>query len=286
MPTSISLTPPDDAAVNAVVRAALAEDVGTGDATAALAPGRPARARLICREEAILCGRPWFDAVYRELDRAVGVHWQAQDGDRLLPGQTVCEITGPAPVILTGERTALNFLQTLSGTATLTRRYVDAVAGSAARIFDTRKTLPGLRVAQKYAVRCGGGCNQRMGLFDAMLIKENHIAAAGGITAAVRAARQRHPDLPLQVEVETIEQLTEVLDLGVESVLLDNFDLEQLERAVAVRVAQGRVAALEASGGIGLAEVARIAATGVDRISVGGLTKHVQAVDYSLRIIG
>ena len=276
--------PPDQAAIEAAVQIALAEDVGTGDATASLVPDRPLRARLICREAAVLCGRPWFDAVYRALDPQVQIHWQALDGDSLVPGQTVCDLEGPVPVILTGERTALNFLQTLSGTATLTRRHVEAVAGSRARIFDTRKTLPGLRLAQKYAVRCGGGCNQRMGLFDAMLVKENHIAAAGGLTAAVLAARQRHPELPLQVEVETLDQLEEALQLGVMAILLDNFDIPQLARAVALRDRQGVAAELEASGGISLDTVARIAATGVDRISVGSLTKHVQAVDYSLRV--
>lgn len=277
--------PPQESLILAAVRAALAEDVGVGDATARLVPDRPARARLICREAAVLCGRPWFDAVYRALDAGVHVRWHAGDGEALTPGQTVCEIEGSAPAILTGERTALNFLQTLSGTATLTRRYVDAVAGSRARIFDTRKTLPGLRVAQKYAVRCGGGGNQRMGLFDAMLIKENHIVAAGSLTAAVLAARRWHPELPLQVEVETREQLDEALGLDVRSVLLDNFDVAQLIQAVAVRDQRGAATELEASGGIALDTVAAIAATGVDRISVGSLTKHVQAVDFSLRIV-
>jgi nicotinate-nucleotide pyrophosphorylase (carboxylating) len=277
--------PPDDPVILAAVRTALAEDVGAGDATASLIPDRPAHARLICREPAVLCGRPWFDAVYRVLDPQVRVHWQAGDGALLAPDQTVCEILGPAPAILTGERTALNFLQTLSGTATLTRRYVEAIAGSRARIFDTRKTLPGLRVAQKYAVRCGGGCNQRTGLFDAMLIKENHIAAAGGLTAAVLAARWRHPDLPLQVEVETLGQLDEALGLEVPSVLLDNFDIAQLRQAVALRDQRGVAAELEASGGVALDTVARIASTGVDRISEGALTKHVRAVDYSLRVV-
>jgi len=277
--------PPEDPVILAAVRMALDEDVGAGDATASLILGRPARARLICREPAVLCGRPWFDAVYGALDPQVRVHWQAGDGASLAAGQTVCEIEGPAPIILTGERTALNFLQTLSGTATLTRRYVEAVAGSRARIFDTRKTLPGLRVAQKYAVRCGGGCNQRMGLFDAMLIKENHIAAAGGLTAAVRAARRCHPALPLQVEVETLGQLDEALRLEVRSVLLDNFDIAQLRQAVALRDERGVAAELEASGGVALDTVARVAATGVDRISVGALTKHVDAVDYSLRMM-
>jgi len=280
----MQITPPDHSVVLAAVRMALAEDVGPGDATAALVPNQAVKARLICRESAVLCGRPWFDAVFGALDPTIQVCWAADEGQRLAPNQLVCELAGPAPQLLTGERTALNFLQTLSGTATLTRRYVDAIIGTRARIFDTRKTLPGLRLAQKYAVRCGGGHNQRLGLFDAMLVKENHLAAAGGIAAAVQSARVRHPELPLQVEVETLAQLDEALALGVKAILLDNFDLADLSRAVALRDALGSQAELEASGGITLENVAGIAATGVDRISIGSLTKHVQAVDYSLRI--
>jgi nicotinate-nucleotide pyrophosphorylase (carboxylating) len=280
----MQITPPDHSVVLAAVYMALAEDVGPGDATAALVPNQAVKARLICRENAVLCGRPWFDAVFGELDRTIQVRWTADEGQRLAPNQLVCELAGPAPQLLTGERTALNFLQTLSGTATLTRRYVDAIAGTRARIFDTRKTLPGLRLAQKYAVRCGGGHNQRLGLFDAMLVKENHLAAAGGIAAAVQAARVRHSELPLQVEVETLAQLDEALALGVAAILLDNFDLPGLRRAVVLRDARGSQAELEASGGITLENIAGIAATGVDRISIGSLTKHVQAVDYSLRI--
>lgn len=280
----MQITPPDHSVVLAAVRVALAEDVGSGDATAALVPNQAVKARLICRESAVLCGRPWFDAVFGALDRTIQVRWAADEGERLAPNQVVCELTGPAPQLLTGERTALNFLQTLSGTATLTRRYVDAIAGTRARIFDTRKTLPGLRLAQKYAVRCGGGHNQRLGLFDAMLVKENHLAAAGGIAAAVQAARVRHPELPLQVEVETLAQLGEALTLGVTAILLDNFDLPSLRQAVVLRDAGGSHVELEASGGITLKNVVEIAATGVDRISIGSLTKHVRAVDYSLRI--
>ncbi len=280
----MQITLPDHSVVLAAARMALAEDVGPGDATAALVPNQAVKARLICRESAVLCGRPWFDAVFGALAPTIQVRWAADEGERLAPNQMVCELVGPAPQLLTGERTALNFLQTLSGTATLTRRYVDAIIGTRARIFDTRKTLPGLRLAQKYAVRCGGGHNQRLGLFDAMLVKENHLAAAGGIAAAVQAARVRHPELPLQVEVETLAQLDEALALGVKAILLDNFDLADLSRAVALRDALGSQAELEASGGITLENVAGIAATGVDRISIGSLTKHVQAVDYSLRI--
>lgn len=280
----MQITPPDHSVVMAAVRMALAEDVGPGDATAALVPNQVVKARLICRESAVLCGRPWFDAVFGALDRAIQVRWAADEGERLAPNQLVCELVGPAPQLLTGERTALNFLQTLSGTATLTWGYVKAVAGTRARIFDTRKTLPGLRLAQKYAVRCGGGHNQRLGLFDAILVKENHIAAAGGLALAVETARARYTDLPLQVEVETLAQLQEALGLGVTAILLDNFDLPDLRRAVALRDARGSRAELEASGGITLENAARIADSGVDRISIGSLTKHVQAVDYSLRI--
>ncbi|MGB7289871.1 MAG: carboxylating nicotinate-nucleotide diphosphorylase [Candidatus Macondimonas sp.] len=280
----MQITPPDHSIVLAGVRLALAEDVGSGDATAALVPNQAMKARVICREGAVLCGRPWFDAVFHELDPSIEVNWVTNEGEPLVPNQVVCELAGPAPQLLTGERTALNFLQTLSGTATLTWGYVKAVAGTRARIFDTRKTLPGLRLAQKYAVRCGGGHNQRLGLFDAILVKENHIAAAGGLALAVEAARARYTDLPLQVEVETLAQLQEALGLGVTAILLDNFDLPDLRRAVALRNARGSRAELEASGGITLENAARIAATGVDRISIGSLTKHVQAVDYSLRI--
>jgi nicotinate-nucleotide pyrophosphorylase (carboxylating) len=280
----MQITPPDHSMVLAGVRLALAEDVGPGDASAALVPNRPVKAWVICRESAVLCGRPWFDAVFGALDPTIEVRWAADEGERLAPNQLVCELAGPAPQLLTGERTALNFLQTLSGTATLTRRYVDAITSTRARIFDTRKTLPGLRLAQKYAVRCGGGHNQRLGLFDAILVKENHLAAVGGIAAAVQAARVRHPGLPLQVEVETLAQLDEALALGVTAILLDNFDLPGLREAVDLRDARGSRAELEASGGIALENVAGIAATGVDRISIGSLTKHVRAVDYSLRI--
>jgi nicotinate-nucleotide pyrophosphorylase (carboxylating) len=264
------------------VRTALREDVGSGDLTAELiAPEVQARAGVIAREAAVLCGRAWFDEVFRQLDARVTVEWSAQDGDRVQPGQTLCRLHGPARALLTGERTALNFLQTLSGTASITRRYVDAVRGTAAVILDTRKTLPGLRHAQKYAVTCGGGQNHRAGLYDAILIKENHIAASGSIAAALAAARQSAPaGVLVEIEVETLEQLHAALAAGAQRLLLDNFDLTRLRRAVAET---GGRAHLEASGGITLEGVRAIAETGVDYISVGGLTKHVVATDLSMR---
>ncbi|MCS3902973.1 nicotinate-nucleotide pyrophosphorylase (carboxylating) [Methylohalomonas lacus] len=273
---------PDPAVVQRDVAAALAEDVGSGDRTAALIPAdKPGHARVICREAAVLAGQPWFSEVFRQLDPDVRIDWHLGDGDRMALDSCVCELQGPARVLLTGERSALNFLQLLSGTATVTRNYVDAVAGSTATILDTRKTLPGLRLAQKYAVRCGGGANHRIGLFDAILIKENHIAAAGSISAAVTAARQQQ--VPIEVEVESLKQLEEATRAGVTRVLLDNFNEQGLRAAVAQNA--GRVE-LEASGSVDEETVATIAATGVDYISIGGLTKHVRAIDFSMRLDG
>jgi len=267
------------------VRQALAEDVGRGDLTAGLIPqNRPARAQVIARESAVLCGTAWFDEVFRQLDARVRVEWNARDGDSVRENQVLCALEGPARAILTGERTALNFLQTLSGTATVTRRYVEAVRGTKAAVLDTRKTLPGLRTAQKYAVRCGGGQNHRMGLYDAILIKENHIAAAGSVAAAIAAARSGAPaGTRVEVEVEDIAQLNEALDAGAERLLLDNFSLKRLREAV--QAASGR-ARLEASGGITLDNIRAVAETGVNCISIGALTKHVRAVDLSLRFDG
>jgi nicotinate-nucleotide pyrophosphorylase (carboxylating) len=264
------------------VQRALAEDVGSGDLTAALiAPASVARASVICREAAVLCGCAWFDEVFRQLDPRVAIAWSLHDGGSVQAGQTLCTLHGPARALLTGERTALNFLQTLSATATLTRRYVDAVRGTSAVILDTRKTLPGLRLAQKYAVTCGGGQNHRSGLYDAVLIKENHIHASGSISAALVAARRVAGEhVLIEIEVENLAQLREALAAGGERLLLDNFDLAGLRQAV--RETDGR-ARLEASGGITLDNVRRIAETGVDYISVGGLTKHVQAIDLSMR---
>ena len=264
------------------VRLALEEDVGPGDLTALLVPAQQrANARLTSREEAVLCGCAWFEACFRLVDDEIRIDWHAREGDRIQPGQLLCELHGRARSLLTAERNAMNFLQTLSAVATVTRRYVDAVAGTHAAILDTRKTLPGLRLAQKYAVTVGGGQNQRFGLYDGILIKENHIAAAGGILPVLQAARQAGGGAPVQIEVETLEQLHTALDAGAKLVLLDNFTPEQMREAVALNA--GR-ALLEASGGIDLAQVRAVAETGVDRISIGALTKHVHAVDLSMRL--
>jgi nicotinate-nucleotide pyrophosphorylase (carboxylating) len=267
------------------VARALAEDVGTGDVTAALVPAsQQVRARVLAREAAIVCGQPWFDEVFRQLDPAVAVEWLAADGERVAADTVLCRVAGPARAVLTGERTALNFLQTLSATATATRRYVDTVAGTRCRILDTRKTLPGLREAQKYAVRCGGGRNHRMGLYDMVLVKENHILAAGSIAAAVAAARRLSPGVSVEVEVESLEELEQAFAADADLVMLDELVDADLREAVRRRDAGGRRAQLEASGGVSLETVRRIAETGVDYISVGGLTKHVAAVDLSMRI--
>ena len=274
--------PPDDIAVS--VQRALAEDVGRGDLTASLIPPDcQVQAQVISRERAVLCGSAWMNEVYRQLDPTVHIAWQAQDGETVRPDQVLCRIGGVARPILTGERTALNFVQTLSGTATETRRYVEAVRGTRAIILDTRKTLPGLRAAQKYAVTCGGGQNHRMGLFDGILIKENHIAAAGSVSAALQAARAlAPPDIMVEIEVETLAQLDEALAAGATRILLDNFPLDQLRAAVQ---RAGDRAQLEASGGVSLHSIHDIARTGVQYISVGGLTKHVHAIDLSLRLV-
>jgi nicotinate-nucleotide pyrophosphorylase (carboxylating) len=263
----------------------LKEDVGAGDLTAALIPaGSTARARVICREEAVICGCAWFDAVFHQVDSRCNVTWLVTDGELVEAGRRLCEVNGPARALLTAERTALNFLQTLSATATATRRFVDAVKHTRAQIVDTRKTLPGMRLAQKYAVRMGGGANHRSGLYDGILIKENHLAAAGGIAAALKLALATAPSgVFVQVEVETLDQLQEALDAGARMILLDNFDLDRMKRAVTRNA--GR-ASLEASGGVTLATVRKIAETGVNRISIGSVTKDVKAVDLSMRFEG
>lgn len=267
------------------VGAALAEDVGSGDLTALLtSPETTARATVISRRDTVLCGQAWFEACYRRLDPRVKVSWHAAEGEKIGPGTVVCAVQGATRALLTGERTALNFLQMLSGVAAATRRYVDAVAGTRAAIVDTRKTLPGLRIAQKYAVRTGGGINHRLGLYDAILIKENHIAAAGGVSTALAAARKiAPPGIWIQIEVEDLEQLREALDAGASMILLDNMALDMLRAAV--QITAGR-AQLEASGGITLDNVRAVAATGVDRISIGSLTKDVSAADFSMRFEG
>ena len=282
---TVPLIPAD--AVAKAVADALREDVGDGDLTTELIPEDvAARARVSARESCILCGSAWFSEVFRQIDASVMVSWHFSDGEEVAPETEICGLQGPARALLTGERTALNFLQTLSATATAARRYADAVAGTGATILDTRKTIPGLRDAQKYAVRCGGAQNHRHGLYDAILIKENHIAAAGGLRRAVDASRQAAPSVLLEVEVENLAELREALACGVDRVLLDNFSLEEIWQAVKVRDASnGLHVALEASGSIGLDGVRDTARTGVDYISVGALTKHIHAVDFSMRFI-
>jgi len=265
------------------ILAALLEDVGSGDLTGMLVPSDTrVTARVIVREAAVLCGAPWFEGLMLAVDQDTEIDWHYAEGELMTPDSTVCTIRANPRSLLTAERGALNFMQLLSGVATATRRYVDVIAGTNAAILDTRKTLPGLRLAQKYAVRVGGGKNQRMALYDGILIKENHIAAAGGVTAALEAAASLNSGAPVQIEVETIAQLEEALAAGAESVLLDNFDLARMREAVEMNA--GR-ALLEASGGINMETVRAIAETGVDRISIGSLTKDVRATDYSLRIL-
>lgn len=269
--------------LNANVAAALAEDLGTGDATASLIPARRvASATVLVREAAVLCGQRWFDAVYAAIDPTVQVAWQAQDGARLSSDQIVCTIHGSARSIVSGERAALNFLQTLSGTASVTRIYADALAGTSTRLLDTRKTIPGLRRAQKYAVRCGGGFNHRAGLYDGVLVKENHIAAAGSVAAAITALKAANVALPIEVEVEALAQIEEAIAAGADMLLLDNFTTGMLREAVTLT--RGRVR-LEASGGFELGDLPAVGATGVDFISVGSLTKHLRATDFSMRIV-
>ncbi|MDH3317126.1 MAG: carboxylating nicotinate-nucleotide diphosphorylase [Gammaproteobacteria bacterium] len=274
---------PERGKIAEMVRRALDEDVGSGDVTAALVPeSARAQARVVCREAAVLCGRDWFDEVYAQLDERISVAWQAEDGDKVAPDQSVGVLEGPARSVLTGERAALNFIQLLSGTATSARRCADAVEGTRTRILDTRKTLPGLRLAQKYAVRCGGCHNHRLGLYDAILIKDNHIVTAGSVAAAVSAARRLNPGLSLEVEVETLDQLEEAIEAGADTIMLDNFRKEALREAVAVTA--GR-AELEISGNVSPEEIRALAETGVDYISIGALTKNVRAIDFSMDFV-
>ncbi len=263
------------------VKIALDEDVGEGDLTASLVPqDKQIQARVICRESAVVCGIAWFNEVFAQIDPDVEVDWDVQDGDAVLPDQEICRLRGRAASILTGERSALNLLQTLSGTATMTASYVKVIAHTEAKILDTRKTIPGLRLAQKYAVLCGGGRNHRKGLYDAILIKENHILAAGSITAALQQAQKTAPEVEIEVEVENLSQLDEALEAGAKRVLLDNFELKTLRQAVQLNAGRAR---LEASGGVNLDTLRGIAETGVNDISVGALTKDLRAVDFSMR---
>lgn len=267
------------------VTAALREDVGSGDATALLVPAaQKVHGRVITREDAVLCGRPWVEATFRQLDPAIVLSWHADDGARIAANSVIFEISGPARAVLTGERTALNFLQLLSATATVARRFADAVAGTGCKIIDTRKTLPGLRTAQKYAVRCGGAQNHRIGLYDMVLIKENHIAAAGSLAGAITTARRVAPNLPVEVEVESLAELRQALAARPDIILLDELSLADLRQAVEINRAHQHPVKLEASGSVSLETVRAIAATGVDFISVGSITKHIRAVDLSMRL--
>ncbi|GFE84619.1 nicotinate-nucleotide pyrophosphorylase [carboxylating] [Steroidobacter agaridevorans] len=281
----MSIALPSTEYIARTVKIALEEDVGTGDLTAQLIPAdRVSKATVITREDATLCGRAWFDEVFRQIDPRVQVRWNAADGDRVRANQLLCELSGPSRSLLTGERSALNFLQCLSAVATETSRYVDALKGTQCRVLDTRKTIPGLRLAQKYAVRCAGGTNHRIGLFDAILVKENHIAAAGSIAAAVTEARKVNSKVMVEVEVENLDELQQALAAKVDRILIDNFSNEDMKTAVRItREHENKGIELEASGNMSLETLRTVAETGVDFISVGGLTKHVRAVDLSMR---
>ena len=281
-----NISAPPASVVDADVAAALAEDLGTGDVTAALLPDGPDIATLLCKEDAVVCGRPWFDACHRALDPDVRIDWRVAEGDRVAKGTVLATLSGHSRALVSAERASLNFLQTLSGTATVTAQYIEAVRGTGATILDTRKTIPGLRIAQKYAVRVGGGRNHRIGLYDAVMLKENHIRAYGSLAGAVAAARARSPALPLIVEVETLAQLRQALDAGGTRILIDDFDADT--RREAVRIARsapygGRIP-LEVSGGVDMTTLRGIAEDGVDCISIGALTKHVRAIDLSLKL--
>ncbi len=281
-----ALQAPDAQVIASDVARALAEDLGSGDVTASLLPDHADSAYLLCKEDAVVCGRPWFDACHRALDPDVRIDWHVAEGQRVTSGTVLATLQGHVRALVSAERTALNFMQTLSGTATTTAAYVDAVRGTGTRILDTRKTIPGLRLAQKYAVRAGGGGNHRMGLFDAVMLKENHVRAAGSITIAIRTARAMYPALPLIVEVETLQQLEQALHAGCDRILIDDFDAPMRREAVRIAASapfNGAIP-LEVSGGVDIAGLRAIAEDGVDYISVGALTKHVRAIDLSMKL--
>ena len=285
-PGNAPAPPPPVEDVDADVARALIEDIGSGDVTASLLPDAADTAYLLCKEDAVVCGRPWFDTCHRALDQDVRIDWRVAEGDRVAAGTVLATLAGRSRALVTAERTALNFMQTLTGTATTTAAYVDAVRGTGTRILDTRKTLPGLRVAQKYAVRVGGGDNHRMGLYDTVMLKENHVRAFGSVAAAINAARAQHPALPLVVEVEDLAQLREALAAGCDRILIDDFSPEARREAVGIARAApfaGRIP-LEVSGGVALDGLRAIAEDGVDCISIGALTKHVRAIDLSMKL--
>lgn len=268
------------------VALALFEDIGSGDITADLiAADNRCRAQILVREDAVICGTEWVDEVFRQLDDEVAIQWHLADGEQAFSGQFIASLEGNTRAILTAERSALNFLQTLSGTATVARRFADALGGSTMRIRDTRKTLPGFRAAQKYAIRCSGCDNHRMGLFDAFLIKENHIAACGGIAASIQAARERDANCPLEIEVESLQQLRQALEAGADMIMLDNFQIDEISPAVALRQQVRPTALLEVSGNLDIDRVSQLRESGVDYVSIGALTKHCRAVDLSLKIV-
>ena len=269
--------------IDEVAYQALHEDLGDGDLTANLLPeDLQSKARLITREDAVLCGTCWFDSVFKQLDKNIDIQWHVKDGDDISENQELCTLQGPARALLTGERTAMNFIQTLSGTATIAREYAKALEGTTTKLLDTRKTIPGLREAQKYAVRSGGGYNHRLGLFDGILLKENHIAASGSIGKAVSTAKERYPETPVEVEVETLGELKEAIGASADIIMLDNFSLTDMREAVVITDGRAR---LEASGGLDMKTLRETAETGVDYISVGALTKHIRALDLSMRFI-
>ena len=269
--------------LNTLVTTALKEDIQTGDLTAGLIPEEnQATAKILCREEAIVCGRPWFDEVFQQVDPTIQISWHVNEGDKVAPDTLLCTVTGSAKNILTAERPALNFLQTLSATATVTAKYVAQLGESKTQLLDTRKTLPNLRLAQKYAVKCGGGTNHRIGLFDAILIKENHIMAAGGIHQAVNTAKTQHPDITVEVETENLDEVMQAVDAGADIIMLDNFTLEAMHSAV--KQVNGK-AKLEVSGNVEIKHLSELAKTGVDFISTGAITKHVKAIDLSMRFV-
>ncbi len=277
----MNFDPPNQAVIDENIRTAISEDIGSGDVTAALLPDYLSEGYVLCKEKCVVAGRPWFDTSLKVLDPNVKIHWHVNEGDTVDPVKVICTFEGSSRAMVSAERTALNFLQTLSGVATVTANYANALKGTDTRVLDTRKTIPGLRQAQKYAVRVGGGVNHRMGLYDTVMLKENHIHAAGSLTAAARQAKTRFPDHPLIIEVETLEQLREALETGCTRILLDDFSLEQLRAAV--DIAAGKIP-LEVSGSVTFERLAEIAATGVDYVSIGALTKHVHAIDFSMKL--
>ena len=277
----MNFDPPNQAVIDENIRTAISEDIGSGDVTAALLPDYLSEGYVLCKEKCVVAGRPWFDTSLKVLDPNVKIHWHVNEGDTVDPVKVICTFEGSSRAMVSAERTALNFLQTLSGVATVTANYANALKGTDTRVLDTRKTIPGLRQAQKYAVRVGGGVNHRMGLYDTVMLKENHIHAAGSLTAAARQAKTRFPDHPLIIEVETLEQLREALETGCTRILVDDFSLEQLRAAV--DIAAGKIP-LEVSGSVTFERLAEIAATGVDYVSIGALTKHVHAIDFSMKL--